>query len=110
MIVVQHFVFKPENAKTSGDPTSETVKAASEPFAVHVATWKYLVLIALLIVGLYLFVCDTYRLAHQMGVETSNYLALTEQVHAKYAAYYSAANVRFGEGHAITTILVMLVS
>ena len=96
--VMQHFAFKTTNEKTS-----ETAEAVSAPFAVHVATWKYLVLIALLIIGLCLFVHDTYRLAHQMGINTSNYFTLTKKVHAKYAAYYSTADVRFGQGYSVIT-------
>ncbi|MBT1175734.1 oligosaccharide repeat unit polymerase [Bifidobacterium sp. LC6] len=98
-IIVQRLPYSSVGASNRGDNDAQDVFEWKQ----GIATWKWIVLIVLLLVALGLFVADTYRLGRAMGITDSNYLVIAKQVHHQYATYYSTSNVRVGEGYSVIT-------
>lgn len=63
-----------------------------------VALWKYIVLMLLVIVAIALRMSETYRLANELGVDTSSYSAAAKAVRSAYAAINSSDGMQAGKG------------
>lgn len=63
-----------------------------------VAIWKYIVLMLLVLVAIVLRMSETYKLASELGADTSSYSAAAKAVRAAYASFNSADGMQAGKG------------
>lgn len=66
--------------------------------AESVEVWKFVVLVALVLIAIALRVSETYRLALELNVDTSSYSAAAKAVRSAYATFNSADGMQNGRG------------
>lgn len=74
-----------------------------------VAIWKYIVLMLLVLVAIVLRMSETYKLASELGADTSSYSAAAKAVRAAATSIFSVSGMKFGSGYSFVTKQLMKV-
>lgn len=73
------------------------------------AVWKYAVLLLIVFLAIVLRMIETYKLAIELGVDTSSYSAAAKAVRTATSTIFSVSGMKFGTGYSFITKQLMKV-
>ncbi len=68
-------------------------------YSYETPVWKYIVLIAILLIAIIVRIYETYKIGYELGLDTGSYFSLSHEIREKYAIFMSSEAIKVNIGY-----------